>query len=119
MAMKLTDYTAYADAHREMSSDALWALFDGDRTSLNIAHGLGVDVVLADEAFMATVASLPGEYAWHSGPDDLAVFQYTSGTTRELPEAVRHSHRAIVVLMIAALYGTGIRPGDLFFCPSS
>ncbi len=54
-----------------------------------------------------------------SQADDLAVFQYTSGTTRELPEAVRHTHRAIVVLMIAALYGTGIRPGDRFFCPSS
>ena len=51
--------------------------------------------------------------------DDLAVFQYTSGTTRELPEAVKHTHRALVTLMFAALYGTGIRPGDEFFCPSS
>ncbi len=51
--------------------------------------------------------------------DDLAVFQYTSGTTRELPAAVKHSHRALVTLMFAALYGTGIRPGDEFFCPSS
>ena len=51
--------------------------------------------------------------------DDLAIFQYTSGTTRELPEAVKHTHRAIVTLMVAALYGTGLRPGDRFFCPSS
>ena len=51
--------------------------------------------------------------------DDLAVFQYTSGTTRELPAAVRHTQRAVVVLMVAALYGTGIRPGDRYFCPSS
>ena len=49
----------------------------------------------------------------------LAIFQYTSGTTRELPEAVKHTHRAIVTLMVAALYGTGLRPGDRFFCPSS
>ena len=49
----------------------------------------------------------------------MAVFQYTSGTTRELPEAVRHKHRALVTLMVAALYGTGLRPGDRFFCPSS
>ena len=47
------------------------------------------------------------------------MFQYTSGTTRELPAAVKHSHRALVTLMFAALYGTGIRPGDEFFCPSS
>ncbi|MBM3220048.1 MAG: AMP-binding protein [Candidatus Rokubacteria bacterium] len=229
--MKLTEYATYADAHREASSAALWALFDGDRASLNIAHecvdrhaapgrvavriaradgadetitfaelaawsarfahwleargvgrgervaimlepslpfyaalfgaikrgaiavplftlfgpdgvrlriddctprlllttrekasvatGTGIDVLVADDAFMAALARFPGEYAWRSVPDDLAVFQYTSGTTRELPEAVRHSHRAIVVLMIAALYGTGIRPGDRFFCPSS
>jgi acetyl-CoA synthetase len=49
----------------------------------------------------------------------MAVFQYTSGTTRELPAAVKHSHRTVVTLMFAALYGTGIRPGDEFFCPSS
>jgi acetyl-CoA synthetase len=47
------------------------------------------------------------------------VFQYTSGTTRELPAAVKHTHRALVTLMYAALYGTGIRPGDRYFCPSS
>ena len=62
---------------------------------------------------------IPRATSVRSAPDDLAVFQYTSGTTRELPAAVRHTHRAIVVLMVAALYGTGIRPGDRFFCPSS
>src|SRR5215217_2572895 len=51
--------------------------------------------------------------------DALAIYQYTSGTTRELPEAVKHSHRSIVTLMVAALYGTGLRPGDRFICPSS
>jgi acetyl-CoA synthetase len=79
----------------------------------------GLDVVVADEAFMASLAGLPTRYEARSAPDDLAVFQYTSGTTRELPAAVRHPQRAIVALMVAALYGTGIRPGDRFFCPSS
>ena len=49
----------------------------------------------------------------------MAAFQYTSGTTRALPEAIRHTHRAGVLVSIAALYGTGVRPGDEFFCPSS
>ena len=35
---KLTDYTSYADAQRHFSPAALWALFDGNRESLNIAH---------------------------------------------------------------------------------
>jgi acetyl-CoA synthetase len=229
---RLTDYTSYADAHRHFSAAALWELFDGDRTSLNIAHecvdrhagtdrvavriahadgrdeavtfrelsewsarfahffaARGVaqgdrvaimlepslafyaalfgaikrgaiavplftlfgadgvrlrvedctprilvtnaekadtargiedlDVVVADDALLTSLAGYPSRCEVRSTPDDLAVFQYTSGTTRELPAAVRHTHRAIVVLMIAALYGTGIRPGDRFFCPSS
>ena len=32
---------------------------------------------------------------------------------------MRHTHKALVTLMFAALYGTGVRPGDEFFCPSS
>jgi acetyl-CoA synthetase len=79
----------------------------------------GVRVVVADAALLAEMAHFPGTYEAQTRADDLAVFQYTSGTTRELPAAVKHSHRALVTLMFAALYGTGIRPGDEFFCPSS
>ncbi len=79
----------------------------------------GLTTVVADDAFLATLATYPTHYAPDTRADDLAVFQYTSGTTRELPAAVRHTHRSIVTLMVAALYGTGIRPGDRFFCPSS
>jgi acetyl-CoA synthetase len=79
----------------------------------------GVRVVVADAALLAEMAHLPSTYQPASRADDLAVFQYTSGTTREMPAAVKHSHRALVTLMFAALYGTGIRPRDEFFCPSS
>jgi acetyl-CoA synthetase len=79
----------------------------------------GVRVVVADAALLAELTQFPATYNSVTGGDDLAVFQYTSGTTRELPAAVKHSHRALVTLMFAALYGTGIRPGDEFFCPSS
>ena len=230
---KLTDYTRYADAQEHANSPALWALFDGDRDQLNIAHecirrhadgsgrpavriahadgadeilsfdeiaagsarfahwlvesgiapgdriafmlepslpfylslfgavtmgaisvpmftlfgldGLrlriddckpkllitnaekaeiarqieGLRVVVADEALLEEIRRFPTRFEATSRADDLAVFQYTSGTTRELPEAVKHTHRALVTLMFAALYGTGIRPGDEFFCPSS
>ena len=79
----------------------------------------GVKVVIADAAFMTALAPFPERFETATSADDIAIFQYTSGTTRELPEAVKHSHRAIVTLMLAALYGTGLRPGDRFFCPSS
>ncbi len=79
----------------------------------------GPDVLVFDTAFADSLRSLPPTYRVQSKADDLAVFQYTSGTTRELPDAVKHTHKALVTLMVAALYGTGLRPGDRFFCPSS
>ncbi|MBV8187968.1 MAG: acyl-CoA synthetase [Alphaproteobacteria bacterium] len=79
----------------------------------------GSRVMVADDAFFAALDRFSSDYDPHTSADQLAIFQYTSGTTRELPEAVKHSHRAIVTLMVAALYGTGLRPGDRFICPSS
>ena len=85
-----------------------------------IADGMtGLEVIIADDAFIGSLAAFPPTFACTTRGDDLAVFQYTSGTTRALPEAVHHTHRAIVVVMIAALYATGVRPGEEFFCPSS
>jgi acetyl-CoA synthetase len=79
----------------------------------------GPRVVLADDVFVASLAHHPSHFAAQTAADAPAIYQYTSGTTRELPEAVKHTHRAIVTLMVAALYGTGLRPGDRFICPSS
>jgi len=83
-----------------------------------VANGAPLQVVVADEHFIDSLAGFP-TFASNSRADDLAIFQYTSGTTRELPAAVKHTHRALVTLMLAALYGTGVRPGDRFMCPSS
>ncbi len=230
---KLTDFTSYADAQRHFSGAGLWALFDGDRARLNIAHecvdrwavgpdrtairlafgdgttaaigfhalaawssrfahwlvGRGIvpgdrvaimldpslpfyaalfgamkagavavplftlfgpdgvrlrvddctprllltnaekaattgaladtETIVADDAFMAGLAALPDRFAVDTRADAMAMYQYTSGTTRDLPQAIKHTHRAIVVVANAALYGTGVRPGDRFFCPSS
>jgi acetyl-CoA synthetase len=81
--------------------------------------GTGARVVVADDALLASLERFAPEFAPDTAADSLAIFQYTSGTTRELPEAVKHTHRSIVTLMVAALYGTGLRPGDRFICPSS
>src|SRR3546814_16705198 len=65
------------------------------------------------------MAGLPDTFETKTRADDMAVFQYTSGTTRELPAAAQHPPKYLLTLMYAALYGTGIRPGDDYFCPSS
>ena len=93
-------------------------LVDGDAGAL-AAQFPDMQIVRVDAAFWADLAEQSADFASDTRANDLAIFQYTSGTTRELPEAVRHSHRAVVTLMIAALYGVGLRPGDRYFCPSS
>ena len=79
----------------------------------------GCETVVADDAFMAGLCDFPDRFAVDTRADAMAMYQYTSGTTRDLPEAIEHTHRAVVVVANAALYGTGVRPGDRFFCPSS
>src|SRR5262249_7134603 len=68
-------------------------------------------VVQTGDEFWTELAAESPAFTPTTAAADLALFQYTSGTTRELPEAVRHTHRAVVTLMVAALYGVGLRPG--------
>jgi acetyl-CoA synthetase len=76
-------------------------------------------IVVADAAWLDRISAAGDSFAPATRADDMAMFQYTSGTTRELPEAVKHRHRAVVTVAVAALYATGVRPGDRFMCPSS
>src|SRR5262245_53661062 len=77
-----------------------------------------LDVLSVDD-----VATRLGDESDRYTPDtsanDLAVFQYTSGTTRARPAAIRHTHRSVVTLMVGALYGVGLERGDRYLCPSS
>jgi acetyl-CoA synthetase len=108
------------DALRLRVDDCKPAILITNADKAELARSMpGLRVMVADDAFLASLAGYPDRFEPKTRANDPAVFQYTSGTTRELPEAVRHTHRALVTLMFAALYGTGIRPGDEFFCPSS
>ena len=104
-----------------LGRDAIAARIDDCRPSLALAGAPleGVRTVVADDSFLAALAREPDEFEAATAASDMAMYQYTSGTTRALPEAVRHRHRAIVTVLIAALYATGVRPGDRFCCPSS
>lgn len=96
----------------------LFTLFGPDGVKLRV-EDCTPKLLINNADFLASLASFPPTFEPNTRADQLAIFQYTSGTTRELPEAVQHTHRAIVTLMVAALYGTGLRPGDRFICPSS
>lgn len=93
-------------------------LVEGDAATWQ-ARFPGLRVLAADGDLAERLEGEPPTYEPSTAAEDLAVFQYTSGTTRALPEAVKHTHRSVVTLMIAALYGVGLEPGDRYFCPSS
>jgi acetyl-CoA synthetase len=108
------------DALRLRVDDCKPTILITNAEKAELARSLGGPrVIVADGTFLALLGDYPGQFKPKTKAKDPAVFQYTSGTTRALPEAVRHTHRTLVTLMFAALYGTGIRPGDEFFCPSS
>ncbi|TMJ27945.1 MAG: acyl-CoA synthetase [Alphaproteobacteria bacterium] len=96
----------------------LFTLFGPDGVRLRV-EDCKPRLLIEDAGFLKELSAYPATFEPNTRADDLAIFQYTSGTTRELPEAVKHTHRAIVTLMVAALYGTGLRPGDRFLCPTS
>ena len=104
-----------------LGRDAVAARIDDCRPALALARAPleGARTIVADDAFLDSLAREPDGFETRTESRDMAMYQYTSGTTRALPEAVRHRHRAIVTVLIAALYATGVRPGDRFCCPSS
>jgi len=85
----------------------------------DLAEHAGCDTMIADDDFMAALENHKIPFELTTNGRDMAMYQYTSGTTRELPDAVKHRHQSVVTVMLAALYGTGQRPGDRFMCPSS
>ena len=88
-----------------------------DKAYLTDAVDINTSVITP--SFFDDLGALPAEFAAKTQSDDMAMYQYTSGTSRDLPEAVKHRHQAVVTVCVAALYGTGVRPGDRFMCPSS
>ncbi|TGD71042.1 acetate--CoA ligase [Mangrovimicrobium sediminis] len=108
------------DGLRLRVDDCKPSLLVTNEEKADIAHQVeGLKVVVANDALLETISKYPTTFEAKTKATDMAVFQYTSGTTRELPAAVKHTHKSLVTLMFAALYGTGIRPGDEYFCPSS
>lgn len=91
---------------------------DPQRAAVAAAAG-DHEVIVTGAPLMRRLAGYPDAYRPATAADDVAVLQYTSGTSRQLPEAVRHTHRAVVTLMLAARFGLGLRRGDRYFCPSS
>lgn len=84
-----------------------------------VGDEFNVKIITIGTSFHNLLESQSDRYEVKTSPKDISVYQYTSGTTRKYPEAIKHYHRSIVNLMPAAIFGRGLREGDRFFCPSS
>ena len=108
------------DGLRARAEDCDLKLLIASEEKADVVNQLeNTQVSIANEDFLSALDAFSPEFAVSSRSDEYAIYQYTSGTSRAIPTAVKHSHLSVVYLMIAALYATGIRPGDRFFCPSS
>ena len=76
-------------------------------------------IISTGKEFDQLLAGQKEDYLPHTAANDIAVYQYTSGATRKFPQAIHHHHKSIPLLMPAAIFGRGLRPGDRYFCPSS
>ncbi|WP_214105254.1 acyl-CoA synthetase [Acrocarpospora catenulata] len=113
-------YTLFGpDAIRDRVTDCGARLVICEDAHVEHVTAAGVRAVSFGDALWAELASLPEVFEPATSASDRAVLQYTSGTTRQLPDAVVHDHRSIVTLARAGLYALGLAPGDRYFCPSS
>ena len=113
-------YTLFGpDALRDRLDDCRARVVVVDPGTRQAAEALDVRCLVFDDRLRVQLSGLSDVYETSTAATDTAVLQYTSGTTRQMPEAVRHEHRSVVTLARAALYATGVRAEDRFFCPSS
>lgn len=76
-------------------------------------------IVTVGEDFEKFINDKPKTFTIHpTKAKDIAVLQYTSGTTKKFPDAVPHFHKSVFTAMPNAVFVIGLRPGDQYFCPA-
>lgn len=80
----------------------------------------GVQIVTTGKKFEEFIKGKPETFTVHpTKAKDIAVLQYTSGTTKKFPEGVPHFHKSVYTAMPNAIFVIGLRPGDRYYAPAS
>lgn len=113
-------YTLFGpEAIRDRIQDCGAKLVIADPDVVAVLAGAGTRVMEYATDVAPRLGEHPGTYEPETKGTDLAALQYTSGTSRQMPEAVHHDHRSIVTLARAGIFALGLKAGDRYFCPSS
>ncbi len=91
-----------------------------DRTNLieeDVRKKLNLQIIFAEDLF-DDMAGESKEFKPDTGPNDMAMIQFSSGTTGA-PKTVNYRHGAITVAAPFIRFALGVSPDDEYFCPSS
>lgn len=101
---------------RIKKSNAKVAIVDDD--AKNLLKPGAVERVISSGELMGLIEGEKEHYAPNTNLDSLAFIQFSSGTTGE-PKSVNYRHRSVGIVAFRMKYVVGIRPGDIYLCPSS
>ncbi len=82
-----------------------------------LAEKLGLRFIYADE-LISELKKENDYYVPQTSTNDLCMIQYSSGTTGS-PKPIRYTQGAITVASVVMKFGIGLKPEDIYFCPSS
>jgi acetyl-CoA synthetase len=88
-----------------------------DLIGSELVKKLNLKFIYADE-LRGMLEKESDDYEPKNSVDDLCMIQYSSGTTGA-PKAMRYTHGAITVASVVMKFAGGLKPDDIYFCPSS
>ncbi|BBO80971.1 AMP-binding protein [Desulfosarcina ovata subsp. sediminis] len=103
-------------SYRITSAEAKLAVISNEREHI-IPPELKIERLLADD-LRTMIAAESGQFEAQTSSDDLAVIQFSSGTTGQ-PKQVLYTHHAVTITAVFVKFWIGLKPGDRFMCTSS
>ncbi|MBN2062056.1 MAG: AMP-binding protein [Deltaproteobacteria bacterium] len=82
-----------------------------------LAAKLDLEIIYADD-LLEELKDHSTSYEWKTDVNTVCMMQFSSGTTGE-PKSIMYRHGGISVAGIIMKLGNGLRPDDIYFCPSS
>lgn len=88
-----------------------------DLVDSELADRLGLKIIYAED-LIPELDNYSDNYEWDTDTDSICMMQFSSGTTGE-PKSLFYKHGAISVAGVVMKLGNGLKPDDIYFCPSS